>query len=263
MVSNSAALSTANICTPLISSSSSFGGRQPQLTFGTSINASGYSLQGLSHEAMVLFGQNRRRECGHELGRLGNRSLTRRANNPALVVASLQAYSPQLMRWAVRLVGCYALFKAISRSSSGSDPPSVQLLQGFIGDLVNGNSKQGSKSSGRRSTASWHTSVKGTLVRKLRVPSISQGRKLLQSISALLSEDDLFIDVASHKGCQVRRESAHSQSVCCCNVRALFDELPTPHVSVEITTFPQGPLTALEYEKAEKIERLLKGGRSI
>ncbi|RRT48431.1 hypothetical protein BHE74_00052920 [Ensete ventricosum] len=64
-------------------------------------------------------------------------------------------------------------------------------------------------------------------------------------------------------GCQIRRESAHGESVCCNNVRALFDELPTPHLVVEITAFPAGPLTDKDYIKAEKLERVLRSGSSI
>jgi len=51
--------------------------------------------------------------------------------------------------------------------------------------------------------------------------------------------------------------------VCCNDVRALFDELPTPHLVVEITTFPAGPLSESDYVKAEKIERVLRTGPSI
>lgn len=65
------------------------------------------------------------------------------------------------------------------------------------------------------------------------------------------------------QGCQIRRESAHGESVCCNNVRALFDELPTPHVIVEITAFPAGPLSEKDYAKAEKLERVLRSGPSI
>ena len=65
------------------------------------------------------------------------------------------------------------------------------------------------------------------------------------------------------QGCQIRRESAHGESVCCNNVRALFDELPTPHLVVEITAFPAGPLTDKDYVKAEKLERVLRSGSSI
>lgn len=65
------------------------------------------------------------------------------------------------------------------------------------------------------------------------------------------------------QGCQIRRESAHGESVCCNNVRALFDELPTPHLLVEITPFPAGPLMENDYAKAEKLERLLRPGPSM
>ncbi|RLM73319.1 hypothetical protein C2845_PM15G02660 [Panicum miliaceum] len=40
------------------------------------------------------------------------------------------------------------------------------------------------------------------------------------------------------KGCQIRQESAHGESVYRCNVRALFDEIPTPHLVPETTPFP-------------------------
>ncbi|GAB4856117.1 hypothetical protein Ancab_024757 [Ancistrocladus abbreviatus] len=93
----------------------------------------------------------------------------------------------------------------------------------------------------------WHPTTKGTLKRNYRVPSKSEGRRLLKAIASLLSEDDHFVDATSHKGCQIRRESAHGESVCCNNVRALFDELPTPHLVVEITAFPAGPLTEKDY----------------
>ncbi|KAG6547782.1 hypothetical protein Mapa_010595 [Marchantia paleacea] len=111
--------------------------------------------------------------------------------------------------------------------------------------------------------AKWHASTKGTLVRRYRVPTKAGGRKLLTAIMQLLSDDDTFRDVATHKGCQIRRENAHAESVCCHNVRALFDELPTPHLVVEITVFPAGPITAAHYEKADKIEKVLKTGVSI
>jgi hypothetical protein len=65
------------------------------------------------------------------------------------------------------------------------------------------------------------------------------------------------------QGCQIRRETAHGESVCCNNVRALFDELPTPHLVVEITPFPAGPLTEKDYTKAEKLERVLRSGPSV
>ncbi|GFZ18236.1 hypothetical protein Acr_26g0015050 [Actinidia rufa] len=104
---------------------------------------------------------------------------------------------------------------------------------------------------------------KGTLKRNYRVPSKSEGKRLLKSIASLLSDDDQFRDAISHKGCQIRRESAHGESVCCNNVRALFDELPTPHLIVEITPFPAGPLTKNDYAKAGKLEQVLRTGPSV
>ncbi|GKD40049.1 hypothetical protein Tco_1260256 [Tanacetum coccineum] len=49
------------------------------------------------------------------------------------------------------------------------------------------------------------------------------------------------MSIIGASGCQIRRESAHGETVCCNNVKALFDELPTPHLIVEITLFPAGP----------------------
>lgn len=45
----------------------------------------------------------------------------------------------------------------------------------------------------------WHPTTKGTLRRNYRVPSKSEGRRLLKSIATLLSDDDHFIDATSHK----------------------------------------------------------------
>lgn len=115
----------------------------------------------------------------------------------------------------------------------------------------------------RKLVSKWHPTTKGTLRRNYRVPSKSEGRRLLKAIASLLSDDDQFIDATSHKGCQIRRESAHGESVCCNNVRALFDELPTPHLIVEITPFPAGPLNEKDYTKAEKLERVLRSGPSV
>ncbi|KAJ7566921.1 hypothetical protein O6H91_02G124200 [Diphasiastrum complanatum] len=112
-------------------------------------------------------------------------------------------------------------------------------------------------------TSKWHSSTKGTLVRRFRVSTKSEGRRLLNTICSLLSEDDSFRDASSHKGCQVRRENAHAESVCCNNVRALLDELPTPHLVIEITVFPRGPIAELHYEKAQKLEKVLRTGISI
>ncbi|KAK7387082.1 hypothetical protein VNO78_27580 [Psophocarpus tetragonolobus] len=116
---------------------------------------------------------------------------------------------------------------------------------------------------GRKLVSKWHPTTKGTLRRNYRVPSKSEGRRLLKAIASLLSDDDHFVDATSHKGCQIRRESAHGESVCCNNVRALFDELPTPHIIVEITPFPAGPLTDNDYIKAEKLEKVLRSSPSV
>ncbi|OIW07300.1 hypothetical protein TanjilG_11934 [Lupinus angustifolius] len=117
--------------------------------------------------------------------------------------------------------------------------------------------------SGRKLVSKWHPTTKGTLRRNYRVPSKSEGRRLLKAIASLLSDDDHFVDATSHKGCQIRRESAHGESVCCNNVRALFDELPTPHITVEITPFPFGPLSEKDYTKAEKLEKVLRSSPSV
>ncbi|KAL3006906.1 hypothetical protein AAZX31_08G304300 [Glycine max] len=116
---------------------------------------------------------------------------------------------------------------------------------------------------GRKLVSKWHPTTKGTLRRNYRVPSKLEGRRLLKAIASLLSDDDHFVDATSHKGCQIRRESAHGESVCCNNVRALFDELPTPHIIVEITPFPAGPLNDNDYIKAEKLEKVLRSSPSV
>lgn len=161
----------------------------------------------------------------------------------------------------------------------------------------------------RKLVSKWHPTTKGTLRRNYRVPSKSEGRRVLKAIASLLSDDDHFVDATSHKvkeqfwltcflflpvwsilffllsqtlnsnsqkamwshllnfwrsqGCQIRRETAHGESVCCNNVRALFDELPTPHLVVEITPFPAGSLTEKDYTKAEKLETVLRSGPSV
>jgi hypothetical protein len=45
----------------------------------------------------------------------------------------------------------------------------------------------------------WNVSTKGTLIRKYRVPSKAEGRKILNAICLLLSDDDSFVDVSTHK----------------------------------------------------------------
>jgi len=171
--------------------------------------------------------------------------------------------------WAGRMCIFYALVKFGLAGSPPENPPASESETG-VDDL--GFSKwieqiQGKPdkdaAGNKKIVRKWHPTTKGTLKRNCRVSSISEGRRLLKSIASLLSDDDQFRDATSHKGCQIRRESAHGESVCCNNVRALFDELPTPHVLVEITPFPAGPLTENDYAKAEKLERLLRPGPSI
>ncbi|MBA0669048.1 hypothetical protein Goklo_001901 [Gossypium klotzschianum] len=176
--------------------------------------------------------------------------------------------------WAGRLCIYYALLKSGLAGSQAN--PFVSGLEengdsvgesgdlGFSKWLDNIRGKPDKEAADKRKLVSkWHPTTKGTLKRNYRVPSKSEGRRLLKAVASLLSDDDHFTDATSHKGCQIRRESAHGESVCCNNVRALFDELPTPHLTVEITPFPAGPLTEIDYIKAEKLERVLRSGPSV
>ncbi|XAR62897.1 hypothetical protein NMG60_11017814 [Bertholletia excelsa] len=165
--------------------------------------------------------------------------------------------------WAGRLCIFYALLKS-GLAGSPANPFLSDLETGAGDDLgfskwvdLFRNNPEKEAADRRKLVSKWHPTTKGTLKRSYRVPSKSEGRRLLKSIASLLSDDDQFRDATSHKGCQIRRESAHGESVCCNNVRALFDELPTPHLVVEITPFPVGPLTDKDYAKAEKLERVL------
>ncbi|KDP44345.1 hypothetical protein JCGZ_19212 [Jatropha curcas] len=175
--------------------------------------------------------------------------------------------------WAGRLCIFYALLKSGLAGSkanplvSGLDGSGTNAESGDLGfskwlDTIQGKPEKEAAEK-RKFVSKWHPTTKGTLRRNYRVPSKSEGRRLLKAIASLLSDDDHFTDATSHKGCQIRRESAHGESVCCNNVRALFDELPTPHLVVEITAFPAGPLTEKDYVKAEKVERVLRSGPSI
>ncbi|KAJ8770125.1 hypothetical protein K2173_011220 [Erythroxylum novogranatense] len=199
------------------------------------------------------------------------RSFTSRTANATSIHASLLE-APVL--WAGRLCIFYALLKAGLAGSKAN--PLVSDMDGFGGVAVdsgdlgfsklleNIQGKPDKEAADRRKLVSkWHPTTKGTLKRNYRVPSKSEGRRLLKAITSLLSDDDHFTDATSHKGCQIRRESAHGESVCCNNVRALFDELPTPHLVVEITAFPAGPLSDKDYMKAEKLERVLRSSPSI
>ncbi|CAA0384266.1 hypothetical protein AtNW77_Chr3g0193841 [Arabidopsis thaliana] len=179
--------------------------------------------------------------------------------------------------WAGRICVFYALVKAGFAGSksnpivSGLETGGVDVEYDDGADLgfskwlqnIKGNKPDKDAADKRKLVSKWHPTTKGTLRRNYRIPSKGEGNRLLKAIASLLSDDDHFRDATSHKGCQIRRESAHGQSVCCNNVRALFDELPTPHLVVEITPFPAGPLTENDYLKAEKLERILRSGPNI
>ncbi|KAG7022052.1 hypothetical protein SDJN02_15781, partial [Cucurbita argyrosperma subsp. argyrosperma] len=198
-----------------------------------------------------------------------SKSRSNRLNSSIVAHASL-IEAPIL--WAGRVCIFYALLRAgLAGSQSNplvsdlefSDGESISDL-GFSKWLEVVRGKPVDEAVDKRKLVSkWHPTTKGTLRRNYRVPSKSEGRRLLKAIASLLSDDDHFIDATSHKGCQIRRESAHGESVCCNNVRALFDELPTPHLTVEITPFPAGPLNQKDYTKAEKLERVLRSGPSV
>lgn len=171
--------------------------------------------------------------------------------------------------WAGRVCIYYALLKAGLVGSQAT--PLISDSQGGIVDLgfnkwlesLQGRSEEKDATDKRNLVRKWHPTTKGTLKRNYRVTSKSVGQRLLKDVASLLSDDDQFRDATSHKGCQIRRESAHGESVCCNNVRALFDELPTPHLVIEITPFPAGPLTGNDYAKAEKLEKVLRTGANI
>ncbi|KAK4440455.1 hypothetical protein Salat_0380400 [Sesamum alatum] len=192
-------------------------------------------------------------------------TLSGNANTRRITPRATMLEAPVL--WAGRLCIFYALLKAGLAGSPSN--PLVSDLESEADDLgfskwFDKLSKPEKEAADRRKLVSkWHPTTKGTLKRNYRVPSKSEGRRLLKAIASLLSDDDHFRDATSHKGCQIRRENAHGESVCCNNVRALFDELPTPHLIVEITPFPAGPLTENDYAKAEKLERVLRSGPSV
>ncbi|CAN7101868.1 unnamed protein product, partial [Brassica rapa subsp. narinosa] len=196
---------------------------------------------------------------------------TKKASNGSARASLLE--TPVL--WAGRVCVFYALVKAGLAGSksnpivSGLESGGVYVEDdgadlGFSKWIQNIKGKPDKDAADKRKLVSkWHPTTKGTLRRNYRVPSKGEGNRLLKAIASLLSDDDHFRDATSHKGCQIRRESAHGQSVCCNNVRALFDELPTPHLVVEITPFPAGPLTENDYLKAEKLEKVLRSGPNV
>lgn len=183
-----------------------------------------------------------------------------------------------LLEAPVLWVGRICIFYALIKTGLAGSPSNPFLSDLEIGDgessesgdlgfskwtqsIVGKPAKEGANGGNLKSK--WNPTTKGTLRRNYRVPSKSEGRRLLKAIASLLSDDDHFVDATSHKGCQIRRESAHGESVCCNNVRALFDELPTPHLTVEITPFPAGPLSDKDYTKAEKLEKVLRSSPSV
>ncbi|XP_051113518.1 uncharacterized protein LOC127239421 [Andrographis paniculata] len=183
------------------------------------------------------------------------------------VVSLLETTTTPVILWAGRLCVFYALLKAGLAGSPNN--PILAESENEAGDLGFSKwfgklSKPEKEAADRRKLVSkWHPTTKGTLRRNYRVPSKTEGKRLLRAVASLLSDDDQFRDATSHKGCQIRRESAHGESVCCNNIRALFDELPTPHLIVEITAFPAGPLSEKDYAKAERLERVLRSGPSV
>ncbi|GLJ53883.1 hypothetical protein SUGI_1150970 [Cryptomeria japonica] len=188
---------------------------------------------------------------------------TKQRNSRLVVQASLLRYKQPLL-WA----GCACLLYALVRILG----PQNQFLPGiedekwmpkWLKNMLSMGSETQVADERRKMVSKWHVTTKGTLKRSYRLPMKSVARRLLKAISSLLSDDDTFRDASCHKGCQIRRENAHGESVCCNNVRALFDELPTPHLVVEITAFPRGPLSESDYMKAEKIERILRTEATI
>ncbi|RCV13908.1 hypothetical protein SEVIR_2G394400v4 [Setaria viridis] len=198
------------------------------------------------------------------------------AFSPAAAAAPIAAslLEGPVLVWAGRLCLYYALLHAGLAGSPRNPFLSHEIGEDGAGDSDLGFSKWAEKLRGgasgekdaqdkRKLTSKWRPTTKGTLKRTYRVRSTEEGRRILKEIASVLSEDDHFVDASTHKGCQIRRESAHGESVCCYNVRALFDELPTPHLVLEITPFPAGHLTDNDYRKAERLEMVLRLSASI
>ncbi|KAF8668704.1 hypothetical protein HU200_051889 [Digitaria exilis] len=196
---------------------------------------------------------------------------------PAAAAAPIAAslLEGPVLVWAGRLCLYYALLHVGLAGSPRNPFLSHEIGEDGAGDSDLGFSKWAEKLRGgasggekdaqdkRKLTSKWRPTAKGTLKRTYRVRSTDEGRRILKEIASVLSQDDHFVDASSHKGCQIRRESAHGESVCCYNVRALFDELPTPHLVLEITPFPAGHLTDNDYRKAERLEMVLRLSASI
>ncbi|XP_006658796.2 uncharacterized protein LOC102703598 [Oryza brachyantha] len=198
----------------------------------------------------------------------------RAAAAAAVVPIAASLLEGPVLVWAGRLCLYYALLHIGLAGSPRSPFLSHEIGDDGAGDSDLGFSKWAEKLRGsapgeneaqdkRKLVSKWKPTTKGTLKRTYRVRSKEEGRRILKEIALVLSEDDHFVDASTHKGCQIRRESAHGESVCCYNVRALFDELPTPHLVLEITAFPAGPLTDNDYRKAERLELVLRMSASI
>lgn len=109
------------------------------------------------------------------------------------------------MLWAGRLCIFYALLKA-GLAGSQQNPLVSDLVTenedlGFSKWLesLQGKSEEKEASDKRKLVSKWHPTTKGTLKRSYRVPSKSDGRRLLKAIASLLSDDDHFRDATSHK----------------------------------------------------------------
>ncbi|KAF2314513.1 hypothetical protein GH714_027191 [Hevea brasiliensis] len=90
----------------------------------------------------------------------------------------------------------------------------------------------------RKLVSKWHPTTKGTLKRTVGCPPNLKEDAFLKQLHHY---SQMMITLPTPL--PTRREGAHGESVCCNNVRALFDELPTAYLVVEITDFPAGPLT--------------------
>ncbi|KAB2628725.1 E3 ubiquitin-protein ligase BRE1-like 2 [Pyrus ussuriensis x Pyrus communis] len=133
--------------------------------------------------------------------------------NPKLRIHASLLEAPVL--WAGRLCIFYALLKTGLAGSPASPLLSdLGRVEGEEGDgVVSGsvdlgfskwlNSIQGKPAKEaadkRKLVSKWHPTTKGTLRRNYRVPSKSEGRRLLKGIASLLSDDDHFVDATSHK----------------------------------------------------------------
>ncbi|KAL7184203.1 hypothetical protein ACSBR2_026370 [Camellia fascicularis] len=116
----------------------------------------------------------------------------------------------------------------------------------------------------RKLVSKWHRTTKVALKQNYRVPSKSEGWHFLNPLHLCYQiMINLEMPLPTRLAKLVWRALMERESVCCNNVRALFDELPTPHLVVEITSFPAGPLTEKDYDKAKKLERVIRSGPCV